>query len=247
MYSNISEITSDIYRLCLAPTSEFSYVNFLILDEHPLLIHTGRAKLFQENLKLLTSLMDVEKLSYIAFSHAEADECGALNDWLKVAEKAVVLVGPIGIPTIDDLAIRKPRCVEDGEIITLGQRSITVLETPHCPHNWDACMFYELHDKILFSSDLGAQGNVREPVTEEDRSLEILEFQHKYGFMAEGVQVLRGLDRIEKLDINFLATHHGSVLRGTAIAKLFKQMRQVLGEQGGDISRRVNLSCSDFS
>ncbi len=34
------------------------------------------------------SVMPVERLRYVGFSHFEADECGSLNEWLAVGAAA---------------------------------------------------------------------------------------------------------------------------------------------------------------
>jgi len=55
-------------------------------------------------LPILKELIDIEKLRYIAFSHVESDECGALNDWLRVAHNAVPISSKVGLATVEDLS-----------------------------------------------------------------------------------------------------------------------------------------------
>ena len=64
----------------------------------------------------LVGVLPVERLRWISFSHVEADECGSLNEWLKVAPAAVPLCGRVAaLVSIEDLADRSPRAMADGE------------------------------------------------------------------------------------------------------------------------------------
>ena len=58
----------------------------------------------------------------MGFSHVEADECGALNDFLAAAPNAEPLCGEIAaMVSIGDLADRPPRALADGETLDLGR------------------------------------------------------------------------------------------------------------------------------
>ncbi len=244
MITDICEFVPGIFRLLVAPTDNFSYNSFLIIDEHPLLIHTGRLPFFETTSSLAREVIDLEKLKYITFSHFEADECSALNEWLKVAPHATTLVGSIGKASIDDFASRTPQCVHNEQRISLGQLELVVLETPHFPHNWDACVFYEPTSRVLFSSDVGAQGGVREAVTSENRIAEIIAFQNSFGFMPEGFDLVENLDRVGRLNIEYLATQHGSILQGAKlISQLFSEMRVTLGQNGNGRDKRAVMRC----
>ena len=237
------EIAEKIYCLRVAPTKQFGYNSFLFDDEHPIQIHTGRAKFFSETLELAKRILDVEKISYITFSHFEADECGAINQWLTAAPKAVALVGAVGKPSIDDISIRPPNCIVHGEFIDLGRYKLQIHETPHFPHGWDACMFYEPQNKILFSSDIGAQPGVGRRITTTDISARIMRFQEKYGFLSEGADFYRSMNLIEKLEIKILATQHGSILMGSNVAALFERLRIGTVQT---VNNRKKLNCEDF-
>ena len=65
-----------------------TFNQFLIVDEEPLLFHTGPRRLFPATRAAVASVLSLETLRWIAFSHYEADECGALNEWLAVAQRS---------------------------------------------------------------------------------------------------------------------------------------------------------------
>jgi len=94
--TNVYEIAAGIYRINTPiPAFDFSFNQYLIVDDEPLLFHTGPRKLFPLVQEAVAHIMPVEKLRYVSFSHFESDECGSLNEWLAVAPNAVPLCGQI--------------------------------------------------------------------------------------------------------------------------------------------------------
>src|SRR4029079_14931203 len=126
METKIAEIADGIYRLStyvpqIAPPAGFAFNSFLIRGDEPLLFHTGLRKMFPLNRDAVATLMPVDKLRWIAFGHYEADECGAMNDWMAVAPDAQVAHGATGVMvSLNDMADRAPRILADGEVIDLG-------------------------------------------------------------------------------------------------------------------------------
>jgi len=140
----IDEIAEGIYRIStpVAPSPEmppgFTFNQYLILDEAPLLYHTGLRQLFALTCQAIATVLPVERLRYLCFSHVEADECGALNLFLGAAPGAVPLCGEIAaMVSIADLADRPPQAMADGESLDLGRHRITWTATPHLPHAWE--------------------------------------------------------------------------------------------------------------
>jgi flavorubredoxin len=222
-----TQIVDTLYQTTVVPSEHFSFNQFVIMDEHPILIHTGRALWFEQTKQAVERILPANTLQYLTFSHYEADESGALNLWLGEAPKATPLVGTIGRASIEDFSHSPCQVLTDGAQINLGRLSLTFMETPHCPHNWDACMFYEPTNKVLFCSDLGAQPGVPAGVVESVDIIEdIVNFQRTVGYLTEGKFLAATLDRLEALDITYLAIQHGSTLKGEVIPALFKRLRQ---------------------
>ena len=223
METRVDEISDNIFRIAVwTERAPITFNQFVIRDECPTLIHTGHAALFDAIRSQVQQILDPRTLRYISFSHFEADECGALNHWLKLAPNADILCGSVAARTsIVDFADRAPRTVDDGETIELGAHRLQLLETPHFPHNWDAVLWLESHTGVLFSSDLGTHTGQREAVTEADRSQEIVDFISQSGYMAPGVHVTTALSRLRTLPITCLAAMHGSALQGAAIKTLY--------------------------
>jgi flavorubredoxin len=229
-FTRIDEIVPGIYKLSVSNDKKFIFSQFLILDECPILIHTGRAEWFDQIYELVSSVCDASKLRYIAFSHLEADECGSLNRWLEVAPQAETIVSRLNQSNIDDFALRPTTVLKNKKALSLGKREIILIETPHFPHGWESCVFYQPQEEILFCSDLAAHpGQFEEPVTDKDLTESIIKFQQKVGFMCEGKSFTQGIEAVEKLPIKYLATMHGSIIRGESIANLFFEMKQSFG------------------
>lgn len=137
--TRVDEVADGIYRIStpVPPTAipgGFTFNQFLVLDELPLLFHTGPRRLFPLVREAMTSLMPVEKLRFVAFSHWEPDESGALNEWLQAAPESQAIQGAIGTNVcVNDQAIRPGRALADGESLSLGKRQVTWIDTPHLP------------------------------------------------------------------------------------------------------------------
>jgi flavorubredoxin len=236
MEARVDEIAQQLFRIAVwTNKAPITFNQFVIRDECSALIHTGHAALFDTVRAQVERLLDPRTLRYISFSHFEADECGALNHWLALAPHAEVICGPIAAGTsITDFALRPPRAVADQGVVELGTHHLQVLETPHFPHNWDAILLYEKYSRTLFGSDLGTHGGRCEAVTEDDRSAEVLALQQRLGYISAGPHVSATLARLRQLPITYLATMHGSALRGANISTLFTALEGACGTTFGN-------------
>ncbi len=226
------EVADGIHRISVGPGGRLEFNHFVIVDERPVLVHTGRIGWFELLKEEVGRLVDVREIAYIVFSHFEADECGALNHWLRVAERAQVLTNKIGRASIEDYSIRRPRLVREGERLDLGRHRLRALETPHFPHNWDAMLYFEERERVLFGSDLGAHWGVGEPAVEGAEVVEAaVRFQRETGFMAGGRYLEEAIEKLEALDIRYLATQHGSTIYGESIKSLLERLRAEFGRE----------------
>jgi flavorubredoxin len=162
--TNVHEIADGLYRINTPVTIEggpggFSFNQYLIVDDEPLIFHTGPRKMFPLVREAVASVVPVERLRYIAFSHVEADECGSLNEWLAVAPHSSPLCGTVAaMVSISDLADRPPRPLADGETLSLGKHLVRWFDTPHLPHSWECGYLMEESTRTLLCGDLFTQG-----------------------------------------------------------------------------------------
>jgi flavorubredoxin len=163
METRIDEIAAGIYRLstfvpAIAPPAGFTFNQFLVLGDQPLLFHTGLRRMFPAVRAAVGRLMAPERLRWITFGHYEADECGAMNEWLATAPGAEVAHGQTAcMVSLNDVADRAPRGLSDGEVIELGGKRVRYIDTPHIPHGWEAGVLYEETTGTLLCGDLFAQ------------------------------------------------------------------------------------------
>ena len=166
----VTEIAPDLYRICIyvAPF-QLQFNHFLVLDDEPLLFHTGLKGMFPEVREGVAKVVDPAHLRWIAFSHFESDECGALHKWLELAPSAQVACSDLGaMVSVNDYAEREARGLAEGETFETGKYRFRFCRTPHLPHGWDAGVLFEETQKTLLCSDLFHQSGDVEPLTEKD-------------------------------------------------------------------------------
>jgi flavorubredoxin len=227
METRISEIALGIYRLStfvpdIAPPAGFTFNQFLVVGDEPLLFHTGLRKMFPLTRDAVGRIMPVERLRWIAFGHYEADECGAMNEWLAVAPNAQVAHGATGcLVSLNDMADRPPRQLDDGETIHLGQgKRVRYIDTPHIPHGWDAGVLYEESTGTLMCGDLFTQLGDGPALTEGDvvGPAVAAEDLFKYSCLNPAMgATIRGLCRLAP---RTLALMHGPSFAGDGAAAL---------------------------
>jgi len=156
METTTHEIADGIHRIStFIPEVGLPFNQYLVVADEPLLFHTGMRQLFPLVSEAVARIVDPTTLRHITFGHYEADECGAMNQWLAVAPRAEVVHGNIGVlVSLNDAADRPPRALADGEVVDLGGKRVRWIDTPHVPHGWDAGLLYEETTRTLFVGDL---------------------------------------------------------------------------------------------
>ena len=233
--TDIDEIAPGLFRISTAVPPDvmpggFTFNQFLLLDREPLLFHTGPRRLFPGILASLGQVMDPTRLRWVAFSHVEADESGALNDWLAVAPQAQPLCSQVAaMVSIDDLADRPPRALADGETLCLGRRTVRWVDAPHVPHNMECGYLFDETDRVLLCGDLFSQpGNDVAPITDSPASIwapsEAMRQVFPFAPVCNAGDIV---NRLADLEPRLLACMHGSSFHGDGGA-LLRQLRDAL-------------------
>ena len=164
MQAKVDEIADGVYRISayvpdIAPPQGFTFNHFLVLGDEPLLFHTGFRRMFPVIFAAVETILPVQKLRWICFGHYEADECGAMNEWLAAAPHAEVMHGQTGaLVSLNDMADRTPRILANNEVVDLGRgKRVRYIDTPHIPHGWDAGVLHEEGTGALLCGDLFTQ------------------------------------------------------------------------------------------
>jgi len=218
----IDEIAPDLFRLSIyAPALDMQFNHFLVRDEEPLLFHTGLRSMFPALREAVATLIDPARLRYIAWSHFESDECGALNDWLQLAPHAEPVCTLIGkLVSVDDFSLRPARGMTPDDVLGTGKYRYRFYRSPHIPHGWDAGVLFEETRRTLFCSDLFHHfGNV-EALTTSDlidptrKAMQQLQQGPLAGYMPYTRQTEGVLRSLAGLQPETLAVMHGSSYRG---------------------------------
>ena len=231
--TNVHEIADGIYRIntpiVIEGAGGFSFNQYLVMDDEPLLFHTGPRKLFPLVREAVGAVLPVESLRYIAFSHVEADECGSLNEWLAVSTQSVPLCGAVAaMVSVSDLADRAPRALADGELLPLGKHSVRWFDTPHLPHAWECGFLTEELTSTLLCGDLFTQGGSDlPPITESDILGPSEAFRHQMDYFSHTRNARVMLERLASTNPATLACMHGSAWRGDG-AKLLRALADEL-------------------
>jgi flavorubredoxin len=221
----LDEIAEGIFRLStfvpeVGPTG-FTFNQFLIRADEPLLFHTGARGLFPLVSEAISRVLPVESLRWITFGHIESDECGSMNEFLAAAPAAQVAHGLMGcLVSLDDLADRPPRPLADGEVIDLGGKRVRHLDTPHVPHGWEARVLYEETTGTLLCGDLLTQLGNGPALTDTD----VVEpaGAAEDMFRASSLAPASGptVRKLAELEPTTLAIMHGSSFNGDCVAAL---------------------------
>jgi flavorubredoxin len=231
--TNVHEIAEGIYRINtpvdIPGAGGFSFNQYLVIDDDPMLFHTGLRKMFPLVSEAVASVIPVDKLRYIAFSHVEADECGSLNEWLAAASRSVPLCGNIAaMVSISDLADRAPRALGDGETLSLGKHAVRWFDTPHLPHAWECGFLMEERTSTLLCGDLFTQGGTDlPPLTESDILGPSEAFRHQMDYFSHTRNARAMLERLASTNPKTLACMHGSAWHGNG-TKLLHELADSL-------------------
>lgn len=225
--TRVDEIADGIYRISMSvpPTAVpggFTFNQYLVLDDEPLLFHTGPRRMFPLLRDAVAHVMPLHRLRHIGLSHFEADECGALNELLAAAPEATPLCGRIAaMVSVEDYADRPPRALADGEVLSLGRHEVIWYDTPHLPHAWECGFLMETRTRTLFCGDLFTQGGLGDPPLTETDILEPSEtLRAELDYFSHTKHARPMLDRLAEAKPTTLACMHGSAWRGDGSALL---------------------------
>lgn len=226
MDTRIDEIAPDVFRLStfipdVAAPAGFTFNQFVVRADEPFLFHTGMRQLFPVVSEAVARVVPLERLRWIGFAHVEADELGAVNQFLAAAPDAQVIHGELACEvSLNDLCDRPPRPLADGETIDLGGRSVQFHATPHVPHNWESGLFHETTTNTLFAGDLGSTIGDGPAISEDDLVEPALAAEAAFHATSIGPLVGQTMRRLAELSPATLAIMHGSSFRGDGAGML---------------------------
>ncbi len=239
--TQIDEVADGTYRICTpldVIPGGFTFNSYLIVDEEPLLFHTGYKSLFPLTAEAVAKVLPVERLRWVGGSHFEADEFGALNELLTAAPNATTFGAEIGVLTsLNDFGIRPAKPLADGESLALGKHRLQWLYTPHVPHGWDCGVLFDHTTATLLCGDLFTQpGATAQPVTESEILTASEQMRGMLDYYAHAASTAVILERLASLNPSLLACQHGSAYRGDGAALLRELRIRVVGAASASVA-----------
>lgn len=232
--TRIDEIASGIFRISTAVPPEtmpggFTFNQYLVVDDRPLLHHTGPRRMFPAIRDAIATVIPVESLRYISFSHYEADECGSLNDFLALAPRAEAVCSQIAkMVSIDDIALRPAHALADGEELSLGSHVVQWIDTPHLPHGWECGHLFEKTTRTLFCGDLFTQGGHEHPPLTSEDILEPSEAARgAMDYFSQTRNVVELTEKLARSEPQVLACMHGAAWAGNG-SQLLRRLAERL-------------------
>jgi flavorubredoxin len=226
METRVDEISDGIFRLAthvgqIAPPAGLTFCQFLVRADEPLLFHCGPRAMFPLVSAAVSRVLPVESLRWIGFGHVEADECGAMNQWLAAAPQAQVVHGRTAcMVSLNDLADRAPRPLGDGEVLDLGGRRMRWIDTTHVPHGWEAGVFHEETTATLLCGDLFTRLGDGPALTPGDIVGPASEAEAIFRSTSLGPATAPTIRRLAALAPSALGLMHGSSFTGEGAAAL---------------------------
>jgi flavorubredoxin len=226
MHTGTDEIADGVFRFStfvpqVAAPAGFTFNQFLVLAEQPMLFHCGARGMFPLVSQAVASVLPLERLRWIGFGHVESDECGSLNQWLAAAPNATVVHGQTAcMVSLNDLADRPPTPLADGEVLDLGGRRVRWCDTPHVPHGWEAGVMFEEATGTLLCGDLFTHVGDGPALVETDVVGPAIAAEEMFHAMCLGPNTGPVLHALADLTPRTLAVMHGSSFRGDAASAL---------------------------
>jgi flavorubredoxin len=218
--ASIDKIAEDIYRINIGLPDMipggFSFNQYLVVDEMPLLFHTGPKKLFPLIRKQIESVLPLSSLRYIAFSHVESDECGSLSEFLAASPESRPVCSQVAaMVSVADMVDVAPLAMADGQELSLGKHRLVWQSTPHLPHGWECGYFFDTTTKTLFCGDLFTQPGVGErPLVTDDILGPSEAFRSQMDYFSHSRDTPQLIDKLADLEPCLLACMHGSAWKG---------------------------------
>ncbi|MGB8952078.1 MAG: FprA family A-type flavoprotein [Candidatus Aminicenantales bacterium] len=164
---------------------------------------------------LFENLKDVAEIDYVVAHHAEQDHSGSIPHVLERYKKAKVVCSPKAKGMlVDHLCVPEEKfmTVEDGEVLSLGDRTLKFIHTPwvHWP---ETMVTYLEKEKILFSCDFFGSHLATSDlyVTDEGRVYEAAKRYYAEIMMPFRTIIQKNLEKIKSLQIGYIAPSHGPV------------------------------------
>lgn len=239
MQTRVTEVADGVYQLTTHISEmNFSFNQYLVSGDEPLLFHTGGRALFPLVKDAVATVLPPESIKWISFGHYEADECGSMNQWLEIAPGATVGASTTAcMVSLGDMCDRPPMPFQNGgDGYDAGAHTFVWYDTPHVPHGWEAGVLYDRTTKTLFCGDLFTQTGDFAALSTGDIVTPAAEAEDMFHAWSLAPDSGRRVRELAELDIATLALMHGPAFTGDC--------RDALLGLADDVDKRVAAQSS---
>jgi flavorubredoxin len=233
MDTRVAEVADGIFQLTThVEEIDLGFNQYLVTGDEPLLFHTGMRGLFPLVAEAVGRVVPATSVRWIGFGHLEADECGAMNEWLTAAPDATPFQGQIGcMLSLGDMTDRPPRALGDGETLDIGGHVLRWIDTPHVPHGWDAGVLYDETTRTLFCGDLFTAFGAYPACTTGDLAAPAIEAEQaeSYSSWSRVPDSATRIRQLAGLDIATLAPMHAPAYSGPDAARMLEALGADIG------------------
>jgi flavorubredoxin len=131
-----------------------TYNAYLIMADKITLVDTVKAPFREEMMARIADVIEPARIDYLVSNHSEPDHSGSLPEVIEAVKPEKVFASAVGVKTLRE-HFSLPAAltaVKDGETLSLGNRSLTFMETRML--HWPDSMFAYLgEEELLFSQD----------------------------------------------------------------------------------------------
>ncbi|MBD2579858.1 diflavin flavoprotein [Oscillatoria sp. FACHB-1406] len=193
-----------------------TYNSFLIRGEKTALVDTSHRKFKTLYLDTLKRLIDLSTLDYLIVSHTEPDHSGLIQDVLNLAPQVTIVGAKVAIQFLENMVHQpfKSKIVKSGDCLDLGNgHEIEFVSAPNL-HWPDTIFSFDKKTKTLYTCDAFGMHYCDDRLYDEDPELVEGDFRYYYDCLMgpNARSVLSAIKRIEKFEIETIATGHGPLL-----------------------------------
>ena len=200
-----------------------TYNSFFINAEKKAIVEVAKEKFRDNYFSKLRSLTNPEEIEYIILDHTEPDHSGSLKVLLDMAPSATVVGSGNAIRYLEDIVNLPFRSlvVKDGDTLDLGNKTLKFIGAPNL-HWPDSIYTYLVEDKVLFTCDSFGAHYCTPDIFSEFTEEYLSAFKYYFDVILKPYSkfMLKAIDKIQNLDIDYICTGHGPVHHDNTIGDL---------------------------
>lgn len=235
----VGALDKDLRVFDIIMETEFgtTYNSYLLkTDDKVVLFETVKVKFFDEYLKSLKELVDINKIDYVVVSHTEPDHAGSIEKLIELNPAIKVVGSSVALNFLRDIINNDFNSLTVGEndILKIGDKTLRFMSVPNL-HWPDTIYTYIEEDNILvtcdsFGSHYSLDDVLLSKVTDNEGYMRATKYYFDNIIGPFKPYMLEALDKIKDLKLELICTGHGPVIdcRIDEIKEIYKNWCTVI-------------------